>query len=67
MKILKFGGTSVGSVASIQSLIQIIQQECKSGNKPLIVLSAMGGATNLLCTMAENAANGISYNQELKF
>ena len=67
MKILKFGGTSVGSVASIQSLMQIIQQECKSGNKPLIVLSAMGGATNLLCTMAENAANGISYNQELKF
>lgn len=45
MKILKFGGTSVGSVESIQNVKQIL------GNvegKKLIVLSAMSGVTNHL-------------------
>ncbi|HUH32522.1 MAG TPA: bifunctional aspartate kinase/homoserine dehydrogenase I [Daejeonella sp.] len=66
MKILKFGGTSVGSVESIQSLLQIIRQEIQLHGNPVIVLSAMGGITNLLGVMAENAANGQSYEQELK-
>jgi len=66
MKILKFGGTSVGSVESIQSLLQIIRQEIQSSGNPVIILSAMGGITNLLGSMAEKAANGQSYEQELK-
>ena len=66
MKILKFGGTSVGSVESISSLLEIIRQEIKSSANPVIVLSAMGGITNLLGVMAESAANGQSYEQELK-
>lgn len=66
MKILKFGGTSVGSVESISSLIEIVRSENESGSIPVIVLSAMGGITNLLAKMAENAATGNSYAAELR-
>lgn len=65
MKILKFGGTSVGSVKSIQTLITIIKNELNAGEKPVIVLSAMGGVTNLLSAMANQAAAGNSFNTEL--
>jgi aspartokinase/homoserine dehydrogenase 1 len=53
MKVLKFGGTSVGSVNSIQTLLNILKDEDKPGNRPVVVLSAMGGVTNLLVSMAE--------------
>jgi aspartokinase/homoserine dehydrogenase 1 len=53
---IKFGGTSVGSVSSIQTLLNILKDEDKPGNRPVVVLSAMGGVTNLLVSMAEDAA-----------
>jgi aspartokinase/homoserine dehydrogenase 1 len=64
MKILKFGGTSVGSIASIQTLLTILQNESK-GEKPVVVLSAMSGVTNLLVAMAEGAANGYEFTEQL--
>jgi len=45
MKVLKFGGTSVGSAASIRNVKNIISN--LQGDK-LLVLSAMSGVTNLL-------------------
>lgn len=66
MKILKFGGTSVGSVASIKALLGIVEQECKNAEKPIVVLSAMSGVTNLLTAMAEKAALSQDYAEELK-
>lgn len=66
MKILKFGGTSVGSVQSIQTLLQILKTATDNEEKPLVVLSAMGGVTNLLVTMAERSAEGQSYATELQ-
>lgn len=66
MKILKFGGTSVGSVQSIETLLQILKTATENNEKPLVVLSAMGGVTNLLVTMAERAAGGQSYTTELQ-
>jgi aspartokinase/homoserine dehydrogenase 1 len=65
MKILKFGGTSVGSVKSIQTLLNILKDEDKPGNRPVVVLSAMGGVTNLLVAMAENAAEGKEFTAQL--
>ncbi len=62
MKILKFGGTSVGSVKSISTLIEILKQETASGENPVVVLSAMGGVTNLLSTMANKAAAGEDFS-----
>ncbi len=65
MKVLKFGGTSVGSIASIQTLLNILSGEFKTQEKPVIVLSAMGGVTNLLASMAEDAANGKEFTAAL--
>ncbi|WPU94188.1 bifunctional aspartate kinase/homoserine dehydrogenase I [Mucilaginibacter sabulilitoris] len=65
MKVLKFGGTSVGSVASIQTLLNILSDEIKNQGKPVVVLSAMGGVTNLLASMAEDAANGKEFTAAL--
>jgi aspartokinase/homoserine dehydrogenase 1 len=65
MKVLKFGGTSVGSAASIQTLLNILKDEVKNEDKPVVVLSAMGGVTNLLASMAEDAANGKEFTAQL--
>lgn len=52
MKILKFGGTSVGSAKSIQCILNILQKRYFSGEKFIVVSSAMSGITNLLTEMA---------------
>ena len=65
MKVLKFGGTSVGSVSSIQTLLSILKDEVKNEEKPVVILSAMGGVTNLLSAMAEDAANGKEFTAGL--
>ena len=49
MKVLKFGGTSIGSVAKIKKVIALIQKE----NKNIIVFSAFEGTTNTLLEIAE--------------
>ena len=55
MKILKFGGTSVGSVDAINQVISIVKQiQCEKGS-PVVVCSAMGGVTNQLIALAELA------------
>jgi aspartokinase/homoserine dehydrogenase 1 len=66
MKILKFGGTSVGSVESIKAVLSIVKESYDAGEKPLVVLSAMSGITNLLTKMAEDAAEGKPFAEDLK-
>ncbi|MEJ2883392.1 bifunctional aspartate kinase/homoserine dehydrogenase I [Pedobacter sp. GR22-6] len=65
MNILKFGGTSVGSAESISALIDIVKQEKSHGN-PVVVLSAMGGVTNILLQMAEDARGLKDYAEALQ-
>lgn len=65
MKVLKFGGTSVGSVESIKSVLSIVKESYDKGEKPLVVLSAMSGVTNLLTKMAEDASHGEDYSAGL--
>lgn len=49
MKILKFGGTSVGSAERMQALVKLVVN-----NEPkLVVLSAMSGTTNALVEISE--------------
>lgn len=64
MKILKFGGTSVGSVQSISALLSILKNE-QIAEMPIVVLSAMSGVTNLLTSMAEKAALAQDYSEDL--
>ena len=47
-KVLKFGGTSVGSIQRIVHAAKIIKKEYDSGNQILVVVSAMAGTTNNL-------------------
>ncbi len=57
MKVLKFGGTSVGSVESILSLKAIVENEAR--RKPVIVVvSALGGITDKLLSTAQLALRG---------
>ena len=65
MKVLKFGGTSVGSANSISTVIDILKKEFEAGEHPVVVLSAMSSVTNLLSAMAENAANGEDFTAQL--
>ncbi|MBV8389033.1 MAG: aspartate kinase, partial [Mucilaginibacter sp.] len=65
MKILKFGGTSVGSAQSISTVIDILKKEYEAGDRPVAVLSAMGGVTNLLSAMAEKASRGEDFTAQL--
>jgi len=61
MKVLKFGGTSVGSAETIQALLQIVKKETTASGNPVVILSAMSGVTNLLSQMAEKASVGEDY------
>jgi len=57
MKVLKFGGTSVGSVESILSLKKIVENEAK--HQPIVVVvSALGGITDKLLLTSRLALKG---------
>lgn len=57
MKVLKFGGTSVGSVESIHSLKRIVEKEAR--HQPVIVVvSALGGITDKLISTSQLAVEG---------
>ncbi len=55
MKVLKFGGTSVGSVESILSLKKIVEAE---QGETIVVVSALGGITDKLIATSKNAFDG---------
>ena len=55
MKVMKFGGTSVGSVESILSLKKIVEAEKDS---VIVVVSALGGITDKLIATSQLALNG---------
>ena len=58
MKVLKFGGTSVGTLESIDQVVSIIQHNVSSGQKIAVVYSAMGGVTNRLIEVGKQASEG---------
>ena len=52
-KVLKFGGTSVGTIERIQHVSNIIQKEHSSGSKVIAIVSAMSGKTNELIKLSK--------------
>jgi len=52
-KVLKFGGTSVGTVERIQHVSNIIQKEHSSGSQVIAIVSAMSGKTNELIKLSK--------------
>lgn len=66
MRILKFGGTSVGSESAIRQVLQLISDKRAEGAVHVVV-SAFGGVTNILQEMVEQAAAGnTAYKEQLK-
>ena len=57
VKVLKFGGTSVGSVKSILCLKRIVEKEAKR-QPVVVVVSALGGITDKLLSTAQLALRG---------
>lgn len=66
MQVIKFGGTSVGSVKGVQQIVAILRDMEQEGMTPVVVLSALGGVTNALSTLAESASRGEAFSDRLK-
>ena len=70
MKVLKFGGTSVGSAQRMKEVAKLITD----GEKKIVVLSAMSGTTNTLVEISDylykknpEGANEIINKLEVKY
>jgi len=59
-KVLKFGGTSVGSIERIMHAAKIIKKEHDLGNKIIVVVSAMAGKTNELISLSKSVSNNFT-------
>lgn len=62
MKILKFGGTSVGSVENVRKIGEIVSNQQE---RIIVVVSALGGITDDLLNVAQRAASGARFTEEL--
>ena len=56
-KVLKFGGTSVGTIERIKHVAKIIKKEYDAGNKIIVVVPAMAGKTNELIDHSNSISN----------
>lgn len=66
MKVMKFGGTSVGSVNSILNLKSIVESAAEKENV-IVVVSALGGITDKLIKTSQLAVNGDpAFNEEFR-
>ncbi len=65
MKVLKFGGSSVGSPGHIKQVAQIIGDKIEKGENPVVVTSAMMGVTNDLVAVGKMAAEDDENYKEL--
>ena len=58
MKILKFGGSSVANSKRINQVAEILRSYHTRGERIVVVVSAMGGMTDMLIKMSQLAASG---------
>ena len=63
MKVMKFGGTSVGSVKSILSLKNIVEAEART-QPVIVVVSALDGITDKLIATSQMAKQGDEHYRE---
>ncbi len=59
-KVLKFGGTSVGSIERIMHAAKIVKKEHDNGNSIIVVVSAMSGKTNELLKLSRSVSKNFS-------
>ena len=56
--VMKFGGTSVGSIEAMSQVVKIVSKERPNWNNLVVVASAFNGITDLLLKSATQAARG---------
>jgi aspartate kinase len=61
MKVMKFGGTSVGTPQRMSQVLELITE---GGGRKIVVLSALSGTTNALVNISSSIADG--YRDEAK-
>ena len=66
MKILKFGGKSLDNGSGILTVLDIIIDNYRAGEAPIVVVSARGKSTDALLALAEQACAGESYEAALQ-
>ncbi len=65
MKVLKFGGSSVAKAERIQQVKDIIKNIHEKEDKLVIVVSALGGVTDMLLNTAKRAVAGDEHYREM--
>jgi aspartate kinase len=65
MKILKFGGKSLDNGRGIAKVLDIIIDNYRAGESPVVVVSARGKSTDALLALAEQACAGKEYEPAL--
>ena len=58
--VLKFGGSSVGTIDRIKKIANIVISYKKKGYKPIVVSSAMSGTTNELIKKSKAISNNFN-------
>ena len=58
--VIKFGGTSIGSIDKIIAAAKIIKKKLDKGNKIIVVVSAMAGKTNELVQQSEKISKNFN-------
>ena len=61
--VLKFGGTSVGSVERIKNVVKIIVSYLNKNYKVIVISSAMSGDTNKLVKLAKKISNNFAASE----
>ena len=56
--VMKFGGTSVGTVEAISQVIEIVRTARQNWPRLVVITSALSGVTNLLLRTAMKSENG---------
>ena len=59
-KVLKFGGTSVGTIERISHVAKIIKKEFDAGHEIIAIVSAMSGKTNELLKHSKDISNNFN-------
>src|SRR3954470_2047351 len=58
MKVLKFGGSSVANATNIQKVVNIVKRGSEPSRRSVIVVSALGGVTDMLIKAGTLAESG---------
>ena len=61
--VIKFGGTSVGSIEKIINAAKIVKKRHEEGNQIIVVVSAMAGATNDLIKKSNQISKNFSKSE----